>query len=72
MEAINCTRNRISSLKVFQVLLYRRLSILQDVYFLYRIRLFVSEFGEYTCINTRKSRASVRTKLYHYQRKKTE
>ena len=29
-EVINSTRNRISSVKVFQVLLYRRLSILQE------------------------------------------
>ena len=36
-EAINSTRNRISSLKVFHVLLYRRSSILQDIYFLHRI-----------------------------------
>ena len=33
-EAINCTRNRISSLRVFHVLLHRRSSILQDICFL--------------------------------------
>ena len=32
----------------FHVLLYRRLSILQSIYFLYRIRRFVSELIEYT------------------------
>ena len=52
-------RNRISSLKVFHVLLYRRLSILQDIYFLCRIRRFVSEFMiEGACMHTQKSRAS--------------
>ena len=50
-EVINSKRNRISSLKVFQVLLnYRRSSIPQDIYF---IRRFVSELIEYACINTR-------------------
>ena len=44
-EAISSTRNRISSLKVFYILL---------IYFLYRIRRFVSGLIEYTCINTRK------------------
>ena len=48
-EAINSARNRISSLKDFQFLLYRRSSILQDIYFLYRIRRFVSEFIQYSC-----------------------
>ena len=33
-EAINSTRNRVYSLKGFHLLLYRRSSILQDVYFL--------------------------------------
>ena len=51
-------RNRISSLKVFHVLLYRRLSILQDIYFLFHIRLLVSELIEDACMHTRKSRAS--------------
>ena len=32
----------------FHVLLYRRSSILQSIYFLYRIRRFVSELTEYT------------------------
>ena len=32
-EAINSTRNRISSLKVFLVLLYRPSSNLDDIYF---------------------------------------
>ena len=43
MLSINCDseENRISSLKVFQFLLCRRSSILQDIYFLYRIRRFV-------------------------------
>ena len=45
-------------LKVFHVLLYRRLSILQDIYFLCRIRRFVSELIEDACMHTRKSRAS--------------
>ena len=50
-EAINCTRNRIYSLKVFQFLLYWRSSILQDIHFLDRIRRFLTEL-----INKRKSR----------------
>ena len=33
---------------VFHVLLYRRWSILQSIYFVYRIRRFVSELIEYT------------------------
>ena len=33
-EAINSTRNRVYLLKFFPLLLYRRSSILQDVYFL--------------------------------------
>ena len=53
-EAISSTRNMIFSLKVFDVLLYRPLSILQDMYILYRIRRFVSGFIEFTCINRRK------------------
>ena len=51
-EAINSTRDRISSLKIFHVLLYRRL---------------VSELFEYAYINARKSRASIREKLHHCQ-----
>ena len=43
-EAINYTRNMNSSLKViFTSLLYRRSSILQDIYFLCRICGFVLE-----------------------------
>ena len=53
-EAISSTRNMISSLKVFYVLLYLRSSILQDIYFLYRIQRFVSGLIKYTCMNTRK------------------
>ena len=50
-EVINSKRNRISSLKVFQVLLnYRRSSVPKDIYF---IRRFVSELIEYARINTR-------------------
>ena len=41
--AINSKQNRISLLKVFYFLLYRRWSIFQDIYFLYHIRRFVSE-----------------------------
>ena len=55
-EAIKSTEKRISSLKVFHVLLYRRSSVFQDIYFLYRIRRFVFELSEDACINTRKSR----------------
>ena len=51
LEAIHSTRNRISSLNVFQFLLYRRSSIFQDDYFLYHIWRFASEL-----INKRKSR----------------
>ena len=69
-EAINSTRNRISSLKVFHVLLYRRSSILQDIYFLHRIWRFVSELIEYATMNTWKSKVSIREKLY-CQRAKT-
>ena len=53
------------------MLTYRRSSILKDVYFLYRIRRFVSELIECACINTRKSRASIREKRHHCQRAKT-
>ena len=53
-EAISSTRNMISSLKVFYILLYLRSSILQDIYFLYRIQRFVSGLIKYTCMNTRK------------------
>ena len=42
-EVLNSTRNRISTLNVFHVLLYRRSSNLQDIYFLYCIRRFVPE-----------------------------
>ena len=42
-EVLNSTRNRISTLNVFHVLLYRRLSNLQDISFLYCIRRFDSE-----------------------------
>ena len=42
-RVINSTRNRISTLNVFHVLLYRRLSNLQDISFLYCIRRFDSE-----------------------------
>ena len=38
-EAINSTQNRIYSLKAFHFLLYRRSSILQEIYFLFRTRL---------------------------------
>ena len=64
-EAINSARNRISSLKVCQVLLYRRQSISQDIYLLilYRIGPFVSELFQSARINTPKSRASTREKL---------
>ena len=51
-------RNRISSLKVFHFLLYRRLSILRDIYFLCRIGRFVSELIDDARIHTRKLRAS--------------
>ena len=42
-EATYSRRFMIYLLKVFHFLLYRRSSILQDIYFLYRIRRFVSE-----------------------------
>ena len=50
-EAIISTPNRIYSLKVFHFLLYRRSSILQDIYFLYLIRLAtrVSVDRKYVC-----------------------
>ena len=72
LEAIYSTRNRISSLTVFHVLLYRRPSILQDIHFSCRIRWFVFELVEYVCINTQKSRASIGRKfnLLHYRRAK--
>ena len=69
--AINSTQNRISLLKVCHVQLYWSSSILQDIYFLYRIRQFVSELIEYGCINTRKSSASIPQKLHYCQRAKT-
>ena len=50
-EAIISTPNRIYSLKVFHSLLYRRSSTVQDVYFLYLIRLStrVSDHRKYVC-----------------------
>ena len=50
-EAIISTPNRIYSLKVFHSLLYRRSSTVQDIYFLYLIRLStrVSEHRKYVC-----------------------
>ena len=72
LEAIYSTRNRISSLTVFHVLLYRRPSILQDIHFSYRIRRVVFELVKYVCINTRKSRASIGEEvLLHCWRAKT-
>ena len=41
-QVINSRQNRIYSLKVFHFVLYRRSSILQDIYFLYRAQRFVS------------------------------
>ena len=70
-ETINSTRNRISSLKIFHVLLYRRSSISWDIYVSYRVRRLVSELFEYAYINARKSRASIREKLHHCQSAKT-
>ena len=56
-EALNSTRNRISSLKkVFHVLFYRRSIGLQDIYFLYRIRRFAPDWIENTCMKTRKTK----------------
>ena len=55
-EAFNSTRNRISSLKVFHVLFYRRSIGLQDIYFLYRIRRFAPDWIENTCMKTRKTK----------------
>ena len=49
-QAINSTKNKISSLKVFQ-----RSSFVQDIYSLYRFRRFVSELIR-TLLNKRKSR----------------
>ena len=69
--AINSKQNRISLLKVCHVQLYWSSSILQDIYFLYRIRQFVSELIEYGCINTWKSSASIPQKLHYCQRAKT-
>ena len=50
---------QISLWQVFNFLLYRQSSILQDIfsYKLYGIGQFVSELIEYMCINTRKLRA---------------
>ena len=50
-KAIISTPNRIYSLKVFHFLLYRRSSILQDIYFLYLIGLStrVSDDRKYVC-----------------------
>ena len=47
--AVNSTRSKVSSLKVFQVLLCQRSSIPQDICFLYRVRWFASELIEYRC-----------------------
>ena len=49
-----------SSLKIFYVLLYRRSSILQDIYFFYRIRRSASELIAHAFINTRNSRVWIR------------
>ena len=62
--------NRISSLKVFHVLLYRRLSILQDMYFLCRIRRFVSELIEDACMHTIQESQGPRN-FRHCQKAKT-
>ena len=70
-EEINSALNRISSLKVFHVPLYQRLSILQDIYVIYQIQQFVSELIECACINTHKSRALIQEKLHHCQKSKT-
>ena len=61
----------ISSLKVFHFLLYQRSSILQVIYFLYRIQRFFSELITHACVNTWKSRDSIREKLHHCQRAET-
>ena len=53
-EAINSTRNRISSLIFFQYLLYRRSSILQDIYFLHRFRRIFFKIDQNACVNTTK------------------
>ena len=50
-EAINFTRNRTSLQKGFHFLLYRLLSIVQDIYFFYYIPRFASELIQYACIN---------------------
>ena len=50
-QAISFTRNRTSLQKGFHFLLYRLLSILQDIYFFYGIPRFASELIEYACIN---------------------
>ena len=65
-ESIDSTRNRISPLKVFHSLLYRRSSVLQDIYFLYQIWRFVS-----VCVNKyTKIKASMWEKLHNCQRTK--
>ena len=61
-EAINSTRDRISSIKFFYVLLYRRSSTSWDIDVSYRVRRLVSELFEYAYKNARKSRASIREK----------
>ena len=61
----------ISSLKVFHFLLYQRSSVLQVIYFLYRIQRFFSELITHACVNTWKPRASIREKLHHCQRAET-
>ena len=58
-EAMNSTRNRIYSRKVFRFLLYWRSSILQDIYFLYRIRRFVSELMLVCLLATTRSTSAV-------------
>jgi len=55
-EAINSTQNRIFSLKVFHVLLYRRSSVLQDIYFLHRFWIDRVRVYEYMKINGLDSR----------------
>ena len=70
-EAFNSTQNRISSPKVFHVLFYRRSIGLQDIYFSYSIGQFVPDLIEYTCMKTRKPRASILEKLRHCQRANT-
>ena len=55
-EAFNSTQNRISSPKVFHVLLYRRSIGLQDIYFLYRIRRFAPDWIENMCMKRWKTK----------------